>query len=130
VGKRLGSAEMIAEGIWDFRFGQAHLNVASPWRIVAQQIQLGSCDHSQNFGLPEPVNAGRKAIGMLKERMIESITIAPATSDLRICFQEGFALEIFNHSSGYDGWSVSNSEDQVIALGGGQLAIWTKPPRS
>jgi hypothetical protein len=126
VSKKLVSAEMIVPGVWDFYFGETHVNVGSPWRIVAQHIQLGSCDHDQKFGLPEPVDAGRKALEMLRDRRIESVAIAPGSSDLRVCFQDEIVLEIFNHSSGYEGWNVSNSEGQVIALGGGELAIWGK----
>ena len=128
VGKELVSAEMIAPGVWDFYFGETHVNVESPWRILAQRIQLGSRDHGQKFGLPEAVDAGRKALELLREQAIESVAITPVSSDLRICFQGGAVLDFFNHSSGYEGWNVSNSEGQVIALGGGELAIWTKTP--
>jgi hypothetical protein len=93
---------------------------------LAQRIQLGSCDHGQKFGLPEAVDAGRKALELLREQVIESVAITPVSSDLRICFQGGAVLEFFNHSSGYEGWNVSNQEGQVIALGGGELAIWAK----
>jgi hypothetical protein len=126
VGKKLASAEMIAPGVWDFYFGETHVNVEAPWRIVAQHVQLGSCDHGQKFGLPEPVDAGRRALEMLNSQVIASIAIAPVSSDLRISFEGGSVFEIFNHSSFYEGWNVSNSDDQVIALGGGELAIWTK----
>lgn len=128
VGKKLVSAEVIAPNVWDFYFGDTHVNVGSPWRIVAQHVELGSCDHGQKFGLPEPVDAEQTALEILREHVIESVAIAPVSSDLRICFRGGSVLDVFNHSSGYEGWNVSNSEGQVIALGGGELAIWTKTP--
>jgi hypothetical protein len=44
---------------------------------------------------------------------------------LRIEFQGSLVLEIFNHSAGWEGWNVTGENgNQVIALGGGELAIF------
>jgi hypothetical protein len=127
VRKTLVSLEMIAPGVWDFQFEAVHLNVASPWRITDQNgIRLGSCDHAQKFGLPSPVNAISNALEILRNRQIESVEISSISSDLHIHFYGDLLFDIFNYSSGYEGWNISSSDGQAIALGGGELAVFGK----
>jgi hypothetical protein len=110
---------------WVFKFsGGGGLCAECPWRIIAHGgIALGSSDHQQKFGLPEPVDAARQALKLLARQQISEARIHPETCDLVVEFSAGARLELFNDSSGYEGWTLSSPEGrQVIAQGGGQLA--------
>jgi hypothetical protein len=110
---------------WVFRFsGGGVLCAECPWRIIAHGgIALGSLDHQQKFGLPEPVDAARKALNLLAAQQITETRIHPQTCDLVVEFSAGARLELFNDSSGYEGWTLSSPEGrQLIAQGGGQLS--------
>jgi hypothetical protein len=126
LGRRIEAIETPAAGMWDFRFGDAHLNVGAPWRIMdGDSIRLGSCDHEQKFGLPEPVDARAVAMELLEGKAVGQVSVSPRTADLEVAFEHGCSLFVFNHSSGYEGWGIaSDAGVQVIALGGGSLAIF------
>ena len=111
---------------WVFRFsGGATLCAECPWRIIADGgVALGSADHKQKFGLPEPVDAARDAMALLGKRHVSVGRIHPDTCDIVIEFSGGARLELFNGSSGYEGWTLSSPGGrQIIAQGGGQLAL-------
>ena len=58
------------------------------------------------------------------------IIIRADTADLTIAFRPGISLEIWNNSSGYEGWDLHDARGfLVVALGGGQLAIWGLDPK-
>jgi hypothetical protein len=126
LGNRFSALESPVATVWDFQFSGAHLNVGVPWRILdGEAIRLGSCDHEQKFGLPVPVNALKVVIEYLGGKMIERVLLAQITADLELGFEGGFVLNIFNHSSGYEGWNLSSDKGpQIIALGGGDIAIF------
>jgi hypothetical protein len=104
---------------WVFRFGPGvSLRVADPWRIVAKQ-----------FGLPRPVDGAIRAMDLLRGRPVKSFSIASTSADASIDFGDGYLLQIFNSSSGYEGWTPSDSAGrQMIAQGGGSVV--TFPARS
>jgi hypothetical protein len=111
---------------WVFRFsGGGSLRAECPWRIVAKGgVALGSEDHQQKFGLSEPVDAIKKALSLLSPRQVIGARIQPETCDLIVEFSAEARLELFNDSSGYEGWTLSAPGGrQFIAQGGGQLAI-------
>ena len=57
LSNRLSAVETTAPNTWDFQFSGAHLNVSVPWRILdGESIRMGSCDHDQKFGLPQPID--------------------------------------------------------------------------
>jgi hypothetical protein len=58
------------------------------------------------------------------------LTIQNGTSDLILELEEGTLLELFNSSSGYEGWECSSTDGLLaIAMGGGELSMWmTDPP--
>jgi hypothetical protein len=73
------------------------------------------------------VNAIALAMEFLAGRRVDHISLAAKTADLELAFEGGFYLDIFNHSSGWEGWNLtSDSGIQVIALGGGDIAIFRR----
>ena len=93
------------------------------------RIALGNGDHGQQFGLPKLVDAKQEAEKLL-DGPVKKIAVREETADLLVEFQNSTCLEIFNSSSGYEGWECSSTNGLlVIAQGGGELAMWiTDPP--
>ena len=115
---------------WKFDFeGKTVLQVYCPWRIVnATGIALGNGDHDQKFGLPEAVDAREEAKRLLNSKAVK-LTVRAKTADLLIEFENGSQLEIFNASSGYEGWECSDTDGLlVVARGGGEFATWNVDP--
>ena len=110
---------------WIFDFGNdTVLQVASPWRvIVAGKIRLGWRDHGQRFGLPLPVDGASEATKLLGGLEVDSARVSAETADLVISFGSTCRLEVFNGSSGYEGWTLNAPGGELfVAQGGGQLA--------
>ena len=114
---------------WAFRFSSgATVSTQSIWRVLNDRgLMVTSEDHQQQFGLARPVNAGERATATLLGS-VSSVDLVPISSDLRIGFGSA-VLEFLNTSAGYEGWHfVGRSGDdlrsEVVALGGGGLAIW------
>ena len=132
LGNQLQSVER-REHDWLFSFSTGlRLQAACPWRVVSdQRVAFGDGDDRQQFGLPAPIDGALKTEELLLGRTIQKVAIRYDTGDLTIAFDE-VSLEILNLSSGYEGWEMFAPIGhglQVIAMGGGQLAIWgTKPP--
>ena len=126
VDNRLAAIEMIAPDIWDFQFAGAHLNVSVPWRILdGESIRFGSCDHNHKFGLPEPVDGVAVTMKWLAQKRVENISFDSQSADLQVAFAGAFFLDIFNHSAGWEGWNLAADNGiNVIAMGGGDIAIW------
>lgn len=115
---------------WKFDFeGKTALQVYCPWRIVsAAGIVLGNADHEQQFGLSKPVDAREEAQRLLNAKATK-VTVRARTADLLVEFENGSCLEVFNSSSGYEGWECSDKDGLlVVALGGGELATWNVAP--
>lgn len=117
---------------WVFRFGPGvSLRVAAPWRIIGDgRVELGYEDHGQQFGLPRPVDGAATAMELLRGRPVKSFSIAAISADASIDFGDGHLLQIFNASSGYEGWTLSDiGGRQVIAQGGGSVVIFPEAAR-
>jgi hypothetical protein len=117
---------------WVFRFGPGvFLRVAAPWRIVGNgRIELGHEDDGQQFGLPRPVDGAATAMALLRGRPVKTFSIDAISADASIDFGEGYLLEIFNASSGYEGWTLSDTGGrQIIAQGGGSLVTLPEAAR-
>ena len=131
VGLRCTNIVRFATESWRFEFGgRTTLDVRCPWRIVEKGlIALGNVDDGQQFGLPSPVDARREALRLLADRIV-SVTIRERTADLILELEHGTQFEVFNSSSGYEGWECASKDGLlVVARGGGELAIWnTDPP--
>lgn len=86
---------------------------------------LGGSDHGHKFGLPEPVDVRIETLRLLTEKPVETARIDVATGDLSITFVGDARIDVFNNSSGYEGWQFGDRSGlQLIAQGGGQIAIW------
>jgi hypothetical protein len=116
------------EAGWSFDFGERlYLTASVPWRIVtAAGIAHGDEDDAQWFGLPQPVDGEQRTNALLKGQKVLSVGVDEQTADLRVVFDGGARLDLFNNSSGYEGWQAlvpgDGKELTVIALGGGGLA--------
>jgi hypothetical protein len=99
-----------------------------PWRIVANgRVAFGDEDDGQQFGLPAPLNGEERAASELGGRIVEALQVDEETGDLRIEFDGNIRIDVFNQSSGYEGWdayyTARGERWGVIAMGGGQLVI-------
>ena len=115
-----------SDWFWQIGFGDniVVFGIESPWRLLFQgSIAFGDEDQGQRFGLPEPVDGPARCLEILKATHVTSAGIREGVGDLTITFDNGAMLEIFNHSSGYEGWSCTFEKLNIIALGGGELAI-------
>jgi hypothetical protein len=117
--------DLEAEGMWHFGFTTGWLMVGCPWRAVSVGvIVLGSVDHDQKFGLPKPVDAVSQIMALLAGRTVDSLHIDSVTSDLTIQFTGDLRFDIFNNSSGYEGWQYRDRLGlELIAAGGGKLLM-------
>lgn len=105
------------------------MSVSVPWRIVtANGIEFADTDDGQLFGLPGPVDGQEKSNTLLDGRRVASFDVDVKTADVRIDFEGGVRVELFNNSSGYEGWTAQfQTEDKttsVVGLGGGDLAFF------
>ena len=117
--------ELCAPGSWGFDFdGRLRLNVQCPWRIVSDRgIALGSEDDGQQFGLPAPVDGGAVALKLLAAVPLKQVLVTEKTGDIVFEFESGIRLEVFNNSSGYEGWNCGTPSGlEVIGMGGGTTA--------
>jgi uncharacterized protein (DUF433 family) len=127
IGVQCSGVERLAHS-WGFGFGDSGgMNVECPWRIISNgHIDVSSADDGQTFGLPEPFDAQARASDLLVGRRVRELSIEPASSDMRVEFENFVALELLNISSGYEAWNAVFSSKsgvvRLIALGGGELA--------
>jgi hypothetical protein len=116
---------------WNFYFGEGvSVTVGTPWRIVTSTgIAHGDEDDSQRFGLPQPVDGEARANQLLGERRVISVKADELTADLTVVFDGDVRLDLFNHSSGYEGWQATLSPNagspMLIAKGGGGFSVWS-----
>ena len=119
---------------WIFLFEEVGTVLcACPWRIICDsRIALTNIDDGQLFGLKRPVDGSAKAKELIVGKEVVAVKIAPISSDLSITFEGETLFELFNHSSGYEGWQaiakLDYEEIHFVAMGGGQLAIFKLPP--
>jgi len=131
IGLRCTSVTRFGSDFWRFDFeGRAVLDVRCPWRILSTAgIALGNVDHQQQFGLPAPIDAQQEAQKLLANRVAKA-TGREKTADLILELERGSCLEVFNSSSGYEGWECSGKDGLLaVARGGGEFETWnTDPP--
>jgi hypothetical protein len=118
---------------WVFRFGDSDgITVTAPWRIIqGGRIAHAREDDGQRFGLPQPVDGEARANGLLEGRWVEYIELDRVTADLRLHFDGQTRIDIFNDSSGYEGWQAGFRTDSdavlIIGMGGGDVSIFRQP---
>jgi hypothetical protein len=115
---------------WAFSFEDAgHLNTDSPWRLVVEErIAVADEDDGQMFGLGQPVDATGRANALLAAEQVATVQVDRVTADIRILFESGLRLDIFNISSGHEAWQAKFPRgDQTVTLvgmGGGRVAFF------
>jgi hypothetical protein len=115
---------------WALDFGdQFSIAVSVPWRIVSSAgIAFADSDDGQRFGPPEPIVGATRANTILMDRRVTRVEVDLLTADLHVYFDGETRIDVFNHSSGYEGWQASypseSGQTQIIGLGGGDLAIF------
>jgi hypothetical protein len=131
IGLRCTSVIRFGEESWRFEFeGRTTLDVRCPWRIVADgRVALGNSDHGRQFGLPKPLD-GKQEAERLLVASVAKVSLREQTGDLILELEQSTSLEIFNSSSGYEGWECSSTDGLLaVAMGGGGISVWmTDPP--
>ncbi len=110
---------------WCFDFqGGLCLRVASPWRMMSDgRIAIGWQDDGQQFGLPAPIDAVEVINSLVRGRPVSDSTLDESSGDLSIVFEGGPVLQVFNSSSGYEGWQLFGPGGKtLVGLGGGSVA--------
>ena len=106
-----------------FEFGDATLAVDCLWRIkVDGRVALTSYDHTQQFGLPAPVDAHTEASSRLKDARVLNVRLDEKSANLILEFDRGLRLEVLTDSSGYEPWNLHAPGVHLVALGGGGIA--------
>jgi hypothetical protein len=109
---------------WIFSFeAGGSVNTQSMWRLVTPSgIFVTSEDHEQLFGLPAPVDAGKRVMDTIQNKRISSYSCERPCSDLMISFEGGAQIQFLSTSCGYESWEMWNGTTQIICTGGGELA--------
>ncbi|MFY9620715.1 MAG: DUF6188 family protein [Pyrinomonadaceae bacterium] len=111
---------------WNFIFDAGAVTTPCLWRLIdAGRIRVTSEDHGQQFGLPAAVDARAEVESRLVHHVIQSAKVRADTGDLILEFGGELVLELLQTSSGYEAWQLTSpGGEHVIAMGGGDLAIW------
>ena len=120
-----------SEYSWHFGFadGEASLCLECAWRLRSDDsIAYGYQDDGQKFGLAEPVDGVALSKKLIGDSPIVLLAIRDGVGDLSIEFESGVRLDVFNASSGYEGWTFNVTNGLfVVAQGGGKLAVCNPP---
>jgi hypothetical protein len=114
---------------WFFCFGDNEgIAVTAPWRIIQNgRIAHAMQDDGQRFDLPQPVNGEARANGLLEGKQIKRLELDRVTADLRLHFDGQTRIDVFNDSSGYEGWQaafrIGDDAVSIIGMGGGDVAV-------
>lgn len=111
---------------WVFMFDKdASIVVACLWRLVeSEHVRFTSEDDGHQFGLPAPVDAAAEINTRLAGASVEGVELRQGVLDLNLQFSTGHTLQIIPDSSRYEAWNASDEKRQLIAVGGGKLAIF------
>ncbi len=115
---------------WLFRFeDSAALIVSCLWRFIEEErIRLTSEDDGHQFGLPAPVDGAAELIRCVGNGKVDAVVLRRGTLDLELRFETGHVLQIIPDSAGYESWIANDNGKQFIAVGGGELAIYSGQP--
>jgi hypothetical protein len=116
------------ENSWHLIFGEEKrsLDLECPWRLlVGGSIAFADEDDGHQFGLPSPVDGEELTRRILSISPVVAVKVT-STADIALIFENGAVLEAFNHSGGYEAWTVSDANPLgflAVAQGGGRLEI-------
>ena len=108
--------------------GGLSLAVSALWRIVFNgRIAFASEDDGQLFGPKSPVDGEAEACRLLKDKTITVASLDKETADLTLHFGATTRIDVFNNSTGYEGWQASSAVHDkrwsLIAMGGTEVAF-------
>ena len=126
-GQRCTSVSTHAEGQFAFHFTAAALGLSCAWRLVVRgQLVLAHTDHGQQFGRPAPVDACTEAMAILGGHAIRGGRIDTALGDIVLEVGDDIRLEVFNDSSGYEGWTLTGpAGTTLVAISGGEVCSYS-----
>ncbi len=105
------------------------LVISCLWRLVEDgRIRVTGEDDGQKLGLPAPVDAAAEVNRCLAGATVEAVDLRRGTLDLDLRFTTGHVLQIIPDSLGYEAWILYDGSRQVIAVGGGELAVFGGDP--
>ena len=124
VDKKCSRVASIAQGVFGFEFGDSGINVACAWRIVDNgHIAAAHRDHGQMYGHSSPVDAASRAFELLNGRPVLTGHADDLLGDIRVEFEGSVTLEIFNDSSGFEAWTMTDPNKYVwFAASGGEIS--------
>jgi Family of unknown function (DUF6188) len=103
----------------------ASLAISCLWRLIeAGRICRTSPDEGQKFGLPAPVDVAKEVNRRLSGALVTSAFVRPGVLDIDLGFSTGHVFQVIPDSSGYEAWKLGKDSQQLIAVGGGDLAIF------
>jgi hypothetical protein len=133
LGLRCSNVDRPSDWLWSFTFGSgdrmATLNIECPWRLVVDgSIVFGNRDHAQRFGHYAPLDGPRHCSRLLSGQTVNDVQVRSEVGDISLVFENDARLEVFNDSSGYEGWSFTVKGGKTLtALGGGKLTVQGRP---
>jgi len=106
---------------WTFLFEDNIYAISSGfWRLLkGKVIQAVSLDHGHQFGLPQPLDLTQQITEDLTGNILTGIKVKRNTSDLILTLTNGFEIEIFTSSIGYETYNFKVDNKRYIRLGGG-----------
>lgn len=107
------------EADWVFNFGDTFsLTVEASWRIRdTKMILLTNTDDGQQFGLPAPVDAEKRANEIMVGAVVHAFDYDASTADLKFELSKGLIIEILTNSGGYESWQAYKGGN-LLAVGG------------
>jgi hypothetical protein len=111
---------------WRFNFkNNVSISASTLWRLLKDdKIVLVSTDNGQQFGLPKPVDTVNEFTQLLTGQTLTKIQIKKKTADLILTLTNGFEIEIFISSGGYESYNLHADNNQYIGMGMGDIAIF------
>jgi hypothetical protein len=107
----------------NFKF-DVSLFASTLWRLLKDdRIILVSADHGQQFALPKPVDIVTEFSRLLIEQKLINIKIKRNTADLILTLTNGYTIEAFISSGGYESYCLNAGKKQYIGMGMGDIAI-------
>jgi hypothetical protein len=108
---------------WIFLFTSGvSLQVSGAWRLVAGgHVAVGWRDNGQWFGLSAPFDTTTRIHELVGSSLVDATEVSDL-GDLVVRFAAGPSLELFNDSSGHEGWQLYGpGRKYVVAQGGGNV---------
>ena len=110
-------------GTWHFSFNDGlAITLECFWRLFSENgIVWTSNDHNQIYGLPNPIDLQKEFFALLNLQELLRIERVEKTGDLSIEFTNGYYLEAYTDSSGYECWQIQYQGSRYVGMGQGEF---------